>query len=494
MAGQHLYLIFDSALASQIYRHSQVFIFDPYFLMSFGILGATKEDLRIISMGAQTAKPITNLGDDGRRIIHDLHKMTPQYLTGKPLDSLTDLFIQTLCADIDSKFPINVLTSYEWQTLDILAYVKTTWAHASITALFGSNIYTIWPEIEKWLWLFDEHFQSLFTKLPRFLLPLAWALRDEGWEKCAQWEREARKSEANKLFGEDPDWDPYWGLRFVRKRATYLKESGISDKARAGNQMVFIWGLNANAIPIAMQVMAQILQRPALQTSLLLEISAARTGLTSFDMRKVITSPKLKSVFQEALRWATASPSPRVVREDVNLGEFRLKKGNMAMVHSRTLQMDFKTWYIPGIEESRPENFWPERFLADDGSATESHVVSENQEAETNYSDDIKRTSKSEIEQENIPVQEKACEKEKERGERARMLSLRPFGGGTTLCPGRHFAINEILGGIAALLLRLEIEVLPDELKKNGAPTPGLKKQGGLLPDRGLMVRVRRRR
>jgi len=62
------------------------------------------------------------------------------------------------------------------------------------------------------------------------------------------------------------------------------------------------------------------------------------------------------------------------------------------------------------------------------------------------------------------------------------------------LCPGRHFAINEILGGIAALLLRLEIEILPEELAKNGPPLPGLKKQGGLIPDRGLMVRVRRRK
>jgi len=466
--------------------------------MSFGVLGATKEDLRIISMGAQSAKPVPNLNDDGRRVIHDLHKMTPQYLTGKPLDKLTDLFIDVLCADIDSRFPVDDPASYEWQTMDILANVKTIWAHASITALFGSNIYTIWPGIEKWLWSFDEHFQSLLTKLPRFMLPLAWALRDEGWEKCAQWEREAREAEAEKRFGEDPDWDPYWGLRFVRHRATYLRDSGISDKARAGNQMVFIWGLNANAIPIAMQVIAQTIQRPALQSSLLQEILAARTGPTSFDMRKIITSPKLKSVFQEALRWATASPSPRVVREDVQLGEFHLKKGNMAMVHSRTLQMDYDTWYIPGIEESRPQNFWPERFLADDDdAAAESHSVAENQEAEINYSNDIKKPSRSKAEQkQNIAAaqQDQARGKEKDREERARVLSLRPFGGGTTLCPGRHFATNEIMGGIAALLLRLEIEVLPEELEKNGAPMPGLKKQGGLLPDRGLMVRVRRRK
>jgi len=235
-----------------------------------------------------------------------------------------------------------------------------------------------------------------------------------------------------------------------------------------------------------MQVISQTLLRPTLVASILQEITAAKTGATSFNMKAITTSsPKLKSVYLEALRWATASPSPRVVKEDIQLGDFHLKKGNMAMVHSRTLQMDFKTWYIPGVEESKPENFWAERFLTDDDSATEANSVSENAEAETNYSNDVKKGA---IE----PSREAQKVKEKEQKERT--LSLRPFGGGTTLCPGRHFATNEIMGGIAALLLRLEIEVLPEELRRNGVPAPGLKKQGGLLPDRGLMVRARRRR
>ena len=216
--------------------------------MAFDVLGATKNDLEIVGMGAQTAYPNPKIKDNGRHFIHDLHKMTPQHLTGKPLDKLTDLFIDTLCADIDAKFPEDDAASYEWQEMDICPYVKTTWAHASITSLFGTNIYAIWPGIEKWLWAFDEHFNSLMTKMPRFMLPIAWALRDEGWEKCAQWEADARKAEEDNRFGEDPDWDPYWGLRFVRQRAHYLKESGLTAKVRAGNQMVFIWGVSITPV------------------------------------------------------------------------------------------------------------------------------------------------------------------------------------------------------------------------------------------------------
>jgi cytochrome P450 len=83
-------------------------------------------------------------------------------------------------------------------------------------------------------------------------------------------------------------------------------------------------------------------------------------------MRKVTSQPKLKSVYLEALRWATASPSPRVVREDCELGEYKLKANSMLIVPSRSLQMDKATWEIPGHPESDPTQFWPERFLDGD--------------------------------------------------------------------------------------------------------------------------------
>lgn len=122
--------------------------------------------------------------------------------------------------------------------------------------------------------------------------------------------------------------------------------------------------------------------------------------------------------------------------------------------------------------------------MSDDGGSSESHSVAENIEAEQNYSQDMLKMKERQKEDRNIKAHD----------EKQRTLSLRPFGGGTTLCPGRHFATNEVLGGIAALLLRLEIEVVQEELIKNGEPRPNLKKQGGLLPDRELIVRVRRRR
>lgn len=233
--------------------------------------------------------------------------------------------------------------------------------------------------------------------------------------------------------------------------------------------------------------MSQAVQDPALLSELKSEIFKAQTGSTSFDMLKVTTAPKLKSVLLEALRWATASVSPRWVREDCDLGEFRLKAGNLVMIHSRNLQMDHDTWQIPSRPETAPDKFWAERFLDGDDEA-EVNRVAESEEAEGHYAADIAK---------NKSGRQKIIEPisgPKSKEIQNRMLALRPFGGGTTLCPGRHFATNEILGGIAALMLRLDVEVVPEELEKRGKPMPDLSKQGGLFPDRPLIVRMRRRK
>ncbi|CAG8977986.1 hypothetical protein HYALB_00001868 [Hymenoscyphus albidus] len=508
IAGQRLYLIFDTKLASQVYRRSQTFIFDPFFLQASGILGANKKDMKILSNGAQTLTPTPKDQDSGQRVIHDLHNMTPQHLTGVSLDKLTNMFIDVICKDIDEQFPEDKKESYEWETLDLCEFVKKTWCHASITALFGTHIYEIWPGIDAWLWKFDKHFQSLFTEMPRIVIPTAFALLDEGQEMCEKWESDAIKAGEEGKMESDPDWDEYWGLRFVRLRNEFLRKEGLSAKFRAGNQCAFLWGvsytilfleayghgtngsqLNANAIPIAMQTIVRMVLSPPLLASLVTEVSASRTEGNSFDLKTVTTAPLFKSVYLESLRWATASPSPRVVRQDCEVGPYLLRKGNMAIVHSRTLQMDEETWYIPSKPESHPSNFWAERFVDGDAQSEELRVE-ENNEAETNWSEDI--NSKHPAPK---PLSRKMAEPlggPKSKAIQQRMLALRPFGGGTTLCPGRHFATNEIMGGLAALMLRLEIEVDQEALERNGTPVPDLSKQGGLFPDRGLICRTAR--
>ena len=112
------------------------------------------------------------------------------------------------------------------------------------------------------------------------------------------------------------------------------------------------------------------------------------------------------------------------------------------MVHSRTLQMDPKTWDTSG--QKPPEEFWAERFLGGDEEA-EKNRIDEARESAKNYSEKSRKE---------LPVAPtiKPLSGPKDKEVQQRMLALRPFGGGQTLCSGRHFATNEILGGLATSL------------------------------------------
>ncbi|KAF2680756.1 cytochrome P450 [Lentithecium fluviatile CBS 122367] len=74
-------------------------------------------------------------------------------------------------------------------------------------------------------------------------------------------------------------------------------------------------------------------------------------------------------------------------------------------------------------------------------------------------------------------------------------ISYRAFGGGATLCPGRHFATTEILALAAMLMLRFEIE--PEDANGEGWTIPSTWKAGMTdvtpSPDFDIGVRIRRR-
>lgn len=69
--------------------------------------------------------------------------------------------------------------------------------------------------------------------------------------------------------------------------------------------------------------------------------------------------------------------------------------------------------------------------------------------------------------------------------------SLRPFGGGVSLCPGRHFAANEVYAFVACALRRFDFELL----EPNGEAKPAVKLPvvAAYPPDREVIVRIRLR-
>ncbi|KAI1342685.1 putative cytochrome P450 [Xylariaceae sp. FL0016] len=111
--------------------------------------------------------------------------------------------------------------------------------------------------------------------------------------------------------------------------------------------------------------------------------------------------PLLLSSYQEVLRHRSMGTSVREVMEDTYLDQWLLKKGAMLQMPSRIIHQDASLW------GSDVEYFNPRRFLPGE--------------------------------------------------KRPRDYCFRAFGGGKTLCPGRHFATNEILAVVAVFVARLDM-------------------------------------
>lgn len=143
-------------------------------------------------------------------------------------------------------------------------------------------------------------------------------------------------------------------------------------------------------------------------------------GTVDFDY--IHTSvPQLDNMWKEMLRLASFAASVRLITEDTVIGNKVLRKGNRLIIPFRQLHMD-ETIYGGSVDQFRPD-----RFAGKPGLANSN-----------NY---------------------------------------RPFGGGSTMCPGRHIAKRAVYIFITMVLNRFDIELLGDRktLKADlTRPVPGL--------------------
>ncbi|PGH29750.1 hypothetical protein GX50_07504 [[Emmonsia] crescens] len=128
-------------------------------------------------------------------------------------------------------------------------------------------------------------------------------------------------------------------------------------------------------------------------------------GVQTIDLAKIKSScPILFSTWQETLRYMHIGVIARVVVEDTMLDKYLLKKG-ASVLTATSVQHSDKTVWGPTVSY-----FDHRRFVSQPGE------------------------------------------------KRKNPAAFRPFGGGTNLCPGRHFVTAQILSLVALLLLRFDLK------------------------------------
>ncbi|KAG6356841.1 hypothetical protein INS49_014715 [Diaporthe citri] len=148
--------------------------------------------------------------------------------------------------------------------------------------------------------------------------------------------------------------------------------------------------------------------------------------------------PLLLSAYQEVLRYSSMGTSVREVMEDTYLDRWLLKKGAMLQMPSRIIHQDPSLWGAD-VAEFNPRRFLPE-----------------------------------------------------EKQNRPRDVCFRAFGGGKTLCPGRHFATNEVLAVVAVFIARLDMRPVGGDWK---FPTTANTNVAAVIvePDNDIQVEIKTR-
>ena len=208
-----------------------------------------------------------------------------------------------------------------------------------------------------------------------------------------------------------------------------------------------IHSTQANANPSAFWLIYQILLLPAqmrarLEAEIAPAFDPATNQLTNLN-HLIHNAPLLDSMYWEVLRLTAGSVSVREVEEDTMIGGYRFCKGAMVMTPLRLNHLD------EDIFGDDADTFVPDRFIRDVSSL-----------AGNKKNPGIK--------------------------------VLKPFGGGTSLCPGRHFAVNEISGYVATVMRRFDVDVVPGQ-KIAGLRT-AVPSVGTLPPDQDVRVMIRMRK
>ena len=181
-----------------------------------------------------------------------------------------------------------------------------------------------------------------------------------------------------------------------------------------------------NTVPVTFWTIGHIVENPALLARIRAELAdvvgvaqlTERTGVCeprfSFDVATLRERcPLLVSTCTEVLRYVGASTSTLIVHEDVYIDDqYLLTKGALVQISATAVHSD------PDIWGPNAANFDPERFL--------NHKPSP------------------------------------PRGAKVHPSAYRTFGGGGTLCPGRHLASDEILMLTAMFLHTFDVAFTAD--------------------------------
>ncbi|KAJ5623151.1 hypothetical protein N7490_011756 [Penicillium lividum] len=324
-----------------------------------------------------------------------MHDMAPT-LMGKSLDKMNLCMTRLLLPYVDRLG--------ESSTIDLYGWCRDAITDASTETLYGPlNPYGS-PEVAEAFWEFETNLASLAVN------PFPWL--------TARKTLKARSKVCKSILKYVENNGPQQGSELAIMRYKTIMEAGVSMDEYAKMEIPITMAFLSNTVPAAFWVLFDLYTRPKLRAEIREELktnalSVAADGSHNIDIGAMREEcPLLLSTFQEVLRTRTTTCSSRIVLQDTLLaGKYLLKSGSMLNIPADAMGYHSTVW------GANSAVFDARRFIKTASSD------------DTEGKKDVRRPGR-----------------------------FMTFGISPVICPGRHFASSEILGLVAMMILRYDVE------------------------------------
>ncbi|KAL8728485.1 MAG: hypothetical protein Q9166_005383 [cf. Caloplaca sp. 2 TL-2023] len=421
-----------------------------YVVTSPDLVNAVNRSSKVLAFNpfiAQLGKRITGHDDATSQIVQ--HNLNGEHGPGY----VTEIHDNTVAALADTKNIESVASTMLEEIrphldrierdgeIDLFAWIRKAVTKCSTTAIYGPEnpLTRDQDNLDEAFWHFDASLNRLILAfMPSVLAPRGNRAR-------------AKLGSAFQRYFQRYIPRQTQSSAMTLKRHLINTEYSITPWNAGRLEVGVLLGILANIIPAMFYTIIHILSDKQLLQRIRkeLETTSIETGPDGQSRTLKVGTMKekchlLHATFKEVLRHHALGSSVRYVREDTFLnGRYLLKKGMVVQMPMGVLHHDPNAW---GDDAG---DFRPDRFL---------HFIDE-----------------------------------PGRGEKqSQAHAFRPFGGGTSLCPGRHVAALETMALTAMMVLRFDIEPLEGEFV---IPRPRQESMATNVfpPERDVRVRVARR-
>lgn len=395
--GFHVYVVNDPEVVTTVSARSRYTSFKPTMIRTTATLAGQKGNGKELMFKDIDEPEIGRTGG----WFQDMHKLVLKTLAPGPvLEDLVRSFIPSWDNFITSLHE-RVSSSPNLMNVDLYEWVCKAMTVSISNAVWGpSNPYSVYPDLWRKFWTFNDSFNFFTYNIsPRVLARQGIAARDEVASAFAMYQESAAFDEASPLG---------------RNRIELLKKIGLSNVEAARMAVPATVGQAGNTIPTTYAALSYILRDPDLVSRIRKELDALlvyhdATHISFDAFRARASCPLLVSAVYETMRIISLANTFRSVMEDFPLNipststTYLLKKGSMIWSSGSTIHRTSEFHYDA-------DKFVPDRFLGMSNPETQMPGL------------------------------------------------FRGFGGGASICSGRHFATAMVMASIGSLLVRFDFE------------------------------------